>query len=120
MWTLYVKTDSWTAYATFAERTGDYATQVKEGIARAKQSLNESKRAAATVMEGFVLGNTYYARKDGKLVLRALRHFDEVGLSNEICEKLEEALDEGLESFALVGEWDGIEKYTQGAFAVVI
>lgn len=41
---------------------------------------------AAKVLRLFVLGGVYAKREDCALLCRALRHFDEVGLSNKIFE----------------------------------
>ncbi len=121
MWHLCAKAgDRWSVYASFKERTGDYVEQVKAGIARAKESGNESRNAAAIVMQTFVCDKKYLARKDGGLVMRALRHFDEVGLSNSVCEALEEALGEGVEYFALAKDGENIAEYILGEFTVSI
>ncbi len=121
MWCLWIKTDEkWAKYATFEEETGEYAKQVLEGVLRAKKSDNESRRNAAIVMEAFVLDKGYYAAKQGKILLRALRYFDEVGLSNDIHDALEEVLDEGGEAVALLQEGEEITAYAQASLDIKI
>ncbi len=103
-WHLQIKkANAWQTYASFEEITGDYAKQVEEGVLRAQESADEARRAAATAMGEFILGKVYPAAQ-GKPLLRALRHFDEVGLSNDIQAALEEALDGGAEEFSLSRE----------------
>lgn len=46
--------------------------------------------APAKVLRAFVLEKAYVKREDCALLCRALRHFDEVGLSNKICAFVEE------------------------------
>ncbi len=120
MWHLWVKTEEkWGKYASFEEETGEYAKQVKEGVLRAKTSAEESKRNAGDVMEAFVLTNAYFLAKQGKMLLRALRHFDEVGLSNDIHAALEEALDEGAEAVAL-SQGEDVTAYCESILEVRI
>lgn len=121
MYVLYAFIDGeWRQFATFDD-CADYAFQVK-AAAEIKQNtaLMDSVRNAATVMEGFVLGKKRYAAKYGKLIKRALRHFDEVGLSNDIYDSLEELLDEGCEYFALAKEGENVEVFQNGSFDVQI
>ena len=116
MYILYIKCGSeWELRARFC-RSSDYATQVKEGIERKIQSDLLERRLSAAVMTDFVFGKHYYERIFGKTVLRALRHFDEVGISNDIYEALEEALDDGCEKFALVKEGECLSDFTAGEF----
>ncbi len=111
MWYLWAKIEGeWRRFASFAESTGEYAKQVKEGVLRAKNSENEDRRNAAALMQAFVLTDTRYTCKEGKAVMRALRHFDEVGLSNDIHAALEEALGEGAQEFTLAQEGINLEK----------
>ncbi len=102
IWVLWTKREgAWAEWTKIQERTGDYIEQIKAGIFRANSGSNEDRKNAAALMQAFVLDGAIYTKAQGKSVLRALRHFDEVGVSNEICESLEEALDEGLEKFKL-------------------
>ncbi len=119
MWSLWIKEAEWRRFAAFEERTGEYASQVKEGVLRAQNSAEEAKRNAAVVMRTFVFEDVYYGRGQGKTIMRALRHFDEVGLSNDIYAALEEALDEGAEAFALVKDGD-IDAFREGVIEVRI
>ena len=105
----------WTEFSSFADKR-DYANQVKEAVARKKTSNTEEIKNSATVVEDFVLGGKFYAKEYGKLVMRALRHFDEVGLSNDIQASLEELLDEGCEKFALARSNEHPERYSEGGF----
>ncbi|MBQ8308866.1 MAG: hypothetical protein IJX96_03430 [Clostridia bacterium] len=81
---LYQKKDGvWSEYAQFKDRR-DYATRV------AKVTDGRTD-APAKVLRTFVLGGVYIEGIGNiDLVKRALRHFDEVGLSNDIFESLEE------------------------------
>lgn len=121
MFILYAFTDGeWRQFATFDDDS-DFASQVKEAAKIKKNTaLTDSARNAATVMEGFVLSKKSYGEKYGKLVKRALRHFDEVGLSNDIFDSLEELLDEGCDGFALAKEGEAVESFPAGSFDVQI
>ena len=121
MYVLYALTDGkWTPFANFTDEDG-YETQVKTAVALQKTAAKtEEKKNAAYVLEDFVLGNYRYGKEYGKLVMRALRHFDEVGLSNDIQEKLEELLDEGYAGFALLKEGVDVTACTDGSFSIRI
>lgn len=121
MFILYTKMNGkWTEYASFKDRNG-YADRVRAVAAEKKETAKTDEvKNAATVMEGFVLESCFYGKEYGKLLLRALRHFDEVGISNDVCEALEEALDEGYEAFALASSEESISTYTEGIFDVRI
>ncbi len=80
---------------------------------RALQSKNEDRRSAASVMQSFVLTEGYYPHSLGKKVRRALRHFDEVGLSNDICVALEEALEVEIEGFALAKDGENVNAFKE-------
>ena len=110
----------WEEVASFKDRHG-YAKQMENAVGiKKKEGKTDSVRNAAVVAEGFVLGRYYYGKEYGKLVMRALRHFDEVGLSNDIQAALEELLDEGCDAFALVNAEEKISSYAQGNFSVQI
>lgn len=121
MYILYAFSDGkWTEHASFKDRRG-YAEQVKTAAAGHKAAAkNEQLVNASIVMEDFVLGGYAYAKQYGKLVMRALRNFDEVGLSADICESLEELLDEGCEKFALVKADQDVTACVDGEFSVRI
>lgn len=120
MFVLYAYNNGgWTEFCSFTDKN-DYAKQVSSAVARKKTAETEEMKNSAIVMEDFVLGKKYYAKQYGKLVMRALRHFDEVGLSNDIQASLEELLDEGCEKFALVRPNENPEDYTEGGFTVRI
>ncbi len=93
--------EKWTEFASVEECTGDYAEQVKAGVERKMRADNEELRAAAELMQAFVLEGAEFVG-GCKRVMRALRRFDEVGISNELCEKLEEAFDEGAAGVRLI------------------
>lgn len=111
--------EKWAEFCSFADTRG-YAEQVKSAVTHKKTSANEEMKNSAIVMEGFAFGKKFYGKQYGKLVMRALRHFDEVGLSNDIQASLEELLDEGYTKFALVAPNESIEEYTEGGFEVRI
>lgn len=121
MYVLYALADgNWTPFANFADNDG-YEEQVKNAVALQKAAAKtEEKKNAAYVLEDFVLGNYRYGKEFGKLVMRALRHFDEVGLSNDIQEKLEELLDEGYAGFALLKDGVDVATCADGTFSVRI
>ena len=121
MFILYVKTNGkWTEYASFKDRNG-YAERVRAVAAEKKQSAKTDEvKNAAIIMEQFVLEACYYAENCGKAVLRALRHVDEVGISNDVHAALEELLDQGCDAFALAEENEDISTYTEGDFDVRI
>lgn len=91
---------AWRVFATFTSPY-DYVANVQTA-AKQKQATGktDAERAAATAMEQFILGGYVFDKKYGKPLLRALRHFDEVGISNDLHAALEESLDEGAERFA--------------------
>ncbi len=121
MYRLWVKIDGqWRQYASFQGRYGDYAEQVQAAIVQKRQDSRTEEQNAASVMEAFVLGKNAYGVASGKLVMRALRRFDEVGLSNEVCESLEEALNEGADEFALLKDGEEISSYALAALSVRI
>ena len=110
----------WAEFASFDDFS-TYATQVQKAAEIKKTTASlDSARNAAVVMEEFALGKKAYDAKYGKLVKRALRHFDEVGLSNDIFDALEELLDEGAEAFALAKTGDNVEAFPKGSFDVQI
>ena len=121
MYILYAyKKGEWKEFARFSRSEG-YAEQVEKAASLKKtDEKSESIRNAALVMESFVLGNFYYGKEYGKLVMRALRHFDEVGISNDVQSALEESLDEGIERFALAKADEDISSFAEGKFTVSI
>ena len=72
----------WTEYDRVKDRR-DYASLMEKATAGREDN-------AAKVVRAFVLGKRYVAAGDCALLCRALRHFDEVGLSNRIFEFVEE------------------------------
>ena len=121
MFILYAYIDgNWQQYATFTDKR-NYAERIAQTAELKRQNAKtDAEKNAATVMQAFVLGNEYYAAKYGKVVKRALRHFDEVGLSNDIFDELETLLDEGCEAFALAKDVEDISAYVAGDIAVSI
>ena len=121
MYRLYALTgEKWTDFASF---DGDeaYALQVENAVKTKKETgKTEQIVNSAIVMEGFVLGGFWFRAKYGKLVKRALRNFDEVGISNEIFEALEALLDEDYEAFALVKDGEDPNTKREGGFSVSI
>ncbi len=120
MYRLYALNDeNWTEFASF---DGDgYASQVEKAVKLRKETgKTEQIVNSAIVMDGFVLGGFWLDKKYGKLVKRALRNFDEVGISNEIFEALEELLDEDYDAFALVKDGENPCEKREGSFSVSI
>ncbi len=121
MYNLYALTgEKWTKFASFDD--GDrYAVQVETAVKTRKQNAKTQQLVnSAIVMEGFVLGGFWFAEKQGKLIKRALRNFDEVGISNDVFDALEELLDEGCDGFALVKEGEDLAEKREGNFSVSI
>ena len=120
MYILYIlKKGEWKEYARFDG--AEYESQVKKAAAWKKQDgKSETVQNAATVAEQFVCDGKYYAKSCGKTALRALRHFDEVGISNDVHAALEEALDEGLDAFALLKEGAELSSLTEGVFSATV
>ena len=113
MFILYVyQNGNWKEFESFKDRRG-YADLVKSAVEKKTSGGVEIQKKAAVVMAEFVLGKKYYAAGYQKLVMRALRHFDEVGISNSVYEALE-SLDG--EAFALAKDSDDITAFTQGEF----
>lgn len=115
MFILYaLKGEKWTEYARFKDRRG-YAVLVAEAAKeKAQRAKTEEESKAAAIMHAFVLEKKWFPATDGKAVRRALRHFDEVGISNDVWEVLEGLLEEA-DGFALAKEGEdvcGYEKAT--------
>ena len=121
MYILYaLNGDTWQEYARFADRR-NYAERVAQAVENKLQNgKTDEVKNAAIVMRSFVLGNEYYEIKYGKIVKRALRHFDEVGLSNDIFDELECLLDEDFVAFALAKDTQEVSTFTQGIITVSI
>ena len=113
MFILYVyENGRWEALESFKDRRG-YADLVKSAVETKFSNGTETQKKAATVMTEFVNGKKYYGIQYKKLVMRALRHFDEVGISNSIFEAMEEMSGE---AFALAKDTDTIGSFSQGEF----
>ena len=88
----YVKKDGiWSVYDEVKDRR-DY-------VSRIKSVTGGRTDAPAVVMQKFICENAYVLGADKRLVMRALRHFDEVGLSNDLHEILDGVGE--IEAFAL-------------------
>ena len=75
------KDGEWTVYEKLKDRR-DYLSRVA--------SVTDGRTdAPAVVMRKFLCENAYVLIENKPLVMRALRHFDEVGLSNDIHELLD-------------------------------
>ncbi len=121
MYILYaLKNGSWQEYARFVDRR-NYGERVAQ-VSTIKQATakTEAEKNAAILLQAFVLGKEYYKACFGKVVMRALRHFDEVGLSNDIFDELEGLLKENFEAFALAKDTEDISTYSQGEIHVNI
>ena len=121
MYVLYAYIDGeWQEYDAIPDKRG-YAEQVKAAV-ELRKNANKTEQAvhSAIVMEAFVLGGFQYESKYGKLIMRALRNFDEVGISNDVYELLEALLDEGCERFALVKDGGNPAALPLGEFTVRI
>lgn len=102
----------WEVFESFKDRRG-YAEQVKIAAEKKQSGDLETQKNAAKVMLDFVCGKKWFGAEYQKLVMRALRHFDEVGLSNDIYETLENL--DG-EAFALANKDDDITAFERGEF----
>ena len=113
---------AWVSFAEITDKKGTYLERVAQFVAiKEKDGKTDEIKNAAKVMRAFVLENKYFdAKKDGKVIKRALRHFDEVGISNDIYESLEELLDEGFASFALAKDGQDISAFSLGEITVKI
>ena len=67
-------------------------------------------------MKSFVSGEYYYSASQAKTVLRALRRFDEVGISNDLYDALETALQKGFTAFALVKDGQTVSDCLESPF----
>ena len=77
-----LKNGAWVEFDRVKDRR-DYAALVANVTA-------EREDAPAKVLRAFVTQKTYVKKEDCALLCRALRHFDEVGLSNKIFDFVEE------------------------------
>lgn len=102
----------WEEFESFKDRRS-YADSVKTAVEKKLSGDSETQKKAAAVMADFVYGKKYFSAEYQKLVMRALRHFDEVGLSNDIYEALE-SLDG--EAFALAKDGEDITAFARGEF----
>ena len=113
MFILYVyENGSWQAVENFKDRRG-YAELVKTSVETKLANGTETQKKAATVMADFVNGKKFFGIQYKKLVMRALRHFDEVGISNSVYEVMEEMSGE---AFALAKDTDDVGLFVQGEF----
>lgn len=121
MYILYVlKNGSWQAYARFVDRR-NYGERVAQVSAiKMANAKTDAEKNAATLLQAFVLGKEYYKACYAKVVMRTLRHFDEVGLSNDIFDELDNLLKEDFEAFALAKDTEDISTYSQGEIHVNI
>lgn len=121
MYILYAFSDGkWSQAASFKDRFG-YANLVKTAAEKHKTAAkNEQLVNASIAMESFVLSGCAFAKSYGKVIMRALRNFDEVGISNDVCEALEELLDEGCEKFALLTAEQDVAACPDGEISVRI
>ena len=107
---------SWGNLAEFSDRR-DYRTRV---ITTAEQRIAEAKTPdgvnAAELMKEFVSGKYFYPATCRKKVMRALRRFDEVGISNDVCEALDGMSDERWVRFALLKENESVNGCVESGF----
>ena len=116
MFILYaLKGEKWTEYAKFKDRRGYAGLVAEAATAKAENAKTEEESRAAAVMRALVLEKKWFSASDGKAVKRALRHFDEVGISNDVWEALGELLEEGADGFALAKEGENVGEYEKAA-----
>lgn len=82
-------------YISFSCKRDFRSEALRVAEAKEAEGQTEENRNAAKVFRAFVADKTIAGKADFKRVMRALRHFDEAGLSNEIYEALEEINDAG-------------------------
>ena len=82
-------------YISFSCKRDFRLEAVRAAEAKESEGQTEEIRNAARVFRAFVADKTIVGKADFKRVMRALRHFDEVGLSNELYGALEEINDAG-------------------------
>ena len=113
---------AWQAFAKIEDKKNNYEERVLQTSEKKMATgKTEEIKNAALVMRAFVCEEKYFDTKTcGKTVKRALRHFDEVGISNDIYESLEELLDEGFASFALAKDTQDISAFSLGEITVKI
>ena len=113
MYILYaLQGEKWLNFADFKDKR-NYADRVQSASKMKEETAKtDSEKNAAIVVREFVLGSTYFSMDQGKMVRRALRYFDEVGLSNDICSSLEELLDEGFDAFALAKDVEDVSTFS--------
>ena len=93
----------WAEFASFKDRRDYRALVEKAAENKQKEGKTEEVKNAAALMRTFVLDGKAFSISEKKSVSRALRHFDEVGLSNDIFDVLEE-MDGSAEKFVLLKE----------------
>lgn len=100
-------------YAGF-EYDGDYVAEILRAVgAKACDGTTENQNAAK-VVRAFVAEKIVVKRTDFKRVMRALRHFDEVGLSNELYDVLEELSDESdVARIAFAAANENVSEFTE-------
>ena len=93
----------------------DYREQMQTVSAtKERVGKTDAEKNGARVARSFVCDRVFYETAFAKTVMRALRYFDEVGISNELHEALKSLLANGFEKFALVQLGEEIETYTAG------
>ncbi len=109
-WTLYALSGgNWEEYASFSDG-GDFRGEaIRAAEAKTSEGQTEENKNAAKVFRAFVAEKTIVVRADFKRLMRALRHFDEVGLSNDIYGAIEEINDgEDVQAVAFAGTEEGL------------
>lgn len=93
-------------YIAFSCKRDFRSEAVRAAEAKDAEGQTEENRNAAKVFRAFVADKTIAGKADFKRVMRALRHFDEIGISNELYDALEEINDADFEAvvFAEEGE----------------
>lgn len=95
-WTLYALSEgNWEEYASFSDCGEFRGEAIRAAEAKTSEGQTEENKNAAKVFRAFVAEKTIVVRADFKRLMRALRHFDEVGLSNDIYGAIEEINDRG-------------------------
>lgn len=115
-WTLYALSEGdWESTRLFPTAESFVGKRYAPAEAKTSEGQTEENKNAAKVFRAFVAEKTIVVRADFKRLMRALRHFDEVGLSNDIYDAIEEINDgEDVQAVAFAGTEEGFDGSRRG------
>lgn len=87
--------DEWAEVATYADREGYFAAINRYFGLKAADGKSQD---APDVVLGLLMQPTVVARGRFGLLKRALRHFDEIGISSELVDAIDEVKGEGAQA----------------------